>query len=135
DDDRKVIADFQQVRQRGKEGYIWVYTTTKIYRKIQSPISISIPVPNMGLIGERLTGLLEENMFMRQRYQHFASLTKREREVLKLVAVGVKRRHIAEQLHISLHTYDTHRRNIRRKLEIKSFADLMRYAHAFGLVS
>lgn len=134
EDDHKVIAAFQQIRQRGKEGYIWVYTTTKIYQKLQAPISISIPLPQMGQIADRMEGLLEDNMFMRKHYQQFAELTKREREILQMVAQGGKRSHIADQLHISLHTYDTHRKNIRRKLERPSAADLMRFARAFGLV-
>lgn len=130
----KVMASFQQVKQRYKEGYTWVYTTTKIYKKLQAPISISIPLPQMGTIAQQLEGILEDNVFMRKHYQRFASLTKREMEILSMIVKGEKRQHIAETLHISLHTYDTHRKNIRKKLEVRSFADLLKYARSFGLM-
>lgn len=134
EDQYKVFSSFQQVKQQNKEGYVWVYTTTKIYQSLAAPISLSIPVPQMGQISEKMVGLLEDNLFMRKNYQRFAALTKREREIVSLVVQGVKRRDIAEQLFISLHTYDTHRKNIRKKLELKSSSDLTRYALAFGLV-
>ena len=88
----------------------------------------------MGSVAHQIKGILEDNMFMRKNYQRFATLTKREMEILRLVVIGRKRNHIAEQLNISLHTYDTHRKNIRTKLEAKSLADLMRYARAFGVM-
>ncbi|MDB4286394.1 helix-turn-helix transcriptional regulator [bacterium] len=130
----KVISAFQQVKQRGKEGYTWVYTTTKIYQKLQAPISISIPLPQMGQIAGKMEGLLEDNLFMKKNYQKFASLSKREMEIMKLVAKGLKRSEIADMLSISIHTYDTHRKNIRNKLELTSFSELIKYARAFGLI-
>ncbi|RMG69563.1 MAG: LuxR family transcriptional regulator [Bacteroidetes bacterium] len=129
----KVYAAFQQVRRQGEEGYLWVYTTTRVHQKLQAPISVSIPVPQMGPIARQMTTLQEENQFLRAHYQRFASLTKREREVLQRVIRGEKRRHIADALHISLHTYDTHRKNIREKLGVKSLPELMRYARIFGM--
>jgi len=133
EDHYKVLSAFQQINQKGKEGYEWVYTTTKIYKGLNAPISLSIPVKQMGQLSQQLTGLLEDNLFIKKHYQKFASLTKQEREILKLVVMGVRRQHISDQLHISIHTYDTHRKNIRRKLETKSLGELIRYAQAFGL--
>lgn len=54
-------------------------------------------------------------------------LTPREREILELVGRGCSSRHIAEQLIISLHTVETHRRNICSKLGL-SGAALVRHA-------
>ena len=54
-------------------------------------------------------------------------LTPREREILELVGRGCSSRHIAEQLIISLHTVETHRRNICSKLGL-SGAALVRQA-------
>ena len=130
----KVHADFQQIRRRGKEGFEWVYTTTKIYQGYAAPISLSIPVSQMGQLSQQLTGLLDDNLFIKKNYQKFASLTKQEREILKLIVSGHKRKDIADQLFISVHTYDTHRKHIRQKLAVKSLSELIRYAHAFGLL-
>jgi DNA-binding NarL/FixJ family response regulator len=61
-------------------------------------------------------------------------LSRREREVLRLIADGIRSPSIAEQLHISLGTVEVHRRNIMRKLGLRSVAELTRYAVREGLV-
>ena len=55
-------------------------------------------------------------------------LTTREREVLKLLAEGKRAQEIAEALFISVNTVRRHRYNIMEKLNIKSMADLVKYA-------
>jgi DNA-binding NarL/FixJ family response regulator len=62
-------------------------------------------------------------------------LSPREREVLRLIAEGVRSPAIAEQLHISVGTVEVHRRNIMRKLDLRTVAELTRYAVREGLVS
>ncbi len=60
-------------------------------------------------------------------------LSAREREVLQLLAEGHTSGQIAAKLHISLSTVDTHRRNIMKKLDLHSIAELTRYAIREGL--
>ena len=55
-------------------------------------------------------------------------LTTREREVLKLVGEGKTSKEIARMLFISPYTVNTHRKNIKRKLNIRKNADLIKYA-------
>jgi len=55
-------------------------------------------------------------------------LTRREKEILKLVAEGKKTREIAEVLYISPNTVRRHRSNVMEKLKIKRLADLVKYA-------
>lgn len=57
-----------------------------------------------------------------------ASLTKREQEILAMIARGHNNQQIAEQLFISPRTVDTHRTNIMQKLDIHDIANLVRYA-------
>lgn len=57
-----------------------------------------------------------------------APLTKREQEVLKLLAEGNTNRQVAEKLYISIKTAETHRAHISEKLQMKSLADLVKYA-------
>jgi two-component system NarL family response regulator len=57
----------------------------------------------------------------------------RERQVLALLADGKHSREIAEQLHISLSTVEAHRRNIMRKLDLHTIAELTRFAIREGL--
>jgi DNA-binding NarL/FixJ family response regulator len=60
------------------------------------------------------------------------ALTRREREVLKLLAEGKKPREIADFLFVSIYTVRTHRNNIMKKLKLRGVADLIRYAISHG---
>lgn len=60
-------------------------------------------------------------------------LSPREREVLRLLCEGRRTRAIAAELHISAATVEVHRRNIKRKLGLKTMAELIRYALQEGL--
>ena len=64
----------------------------------------------------------------------FGVLTNREREVLQLIAAGYSNPAIAEQLHVSVHTVDTHRAHIMDKLDIHKATELTRYAMKLGLI-
>lgn len=61
-------------------------------------------------------------------------LTPRQREVLQRVAEGRSTREIAEQLHLSVKTVETHRAEVMRRLGIFDVAGLTRYAIRQGLV-
>lgn len=64
-----------------------------------------------------------------------STLTGREREVLQLVAEGKTTREIADLLHLSARTVETHRQNIMSKLDKPTLADLIKYALREGLTS
>lgn len=65
----------------------------------------------------------------------FAVLSDREREVLQLLAEGNSTPRIAELLHVSTKTIETHRQHIMNKLNIHSIAELTKYAIRQGLTS
>ncbi len=62
------------------------------------------------------------------------TLTRREREVLKLIAEGYKNKEIADYLCISAKTVETHRANLMRKLKLHNTAALVALATKKGLV-
>lgn len=62
-------------------------------------------------------------------------LGKREREVLQLLAEGHTSPEIGKRLYIATSTVEVHRRNIMRKLELHSIAELTKYAIRNGLTS
>jgi DNA-binding NarL/FixJ family response regulator len=64
-----------------------------------------------------------------------APLSRREREVLRLIAGGVRSPAIAGELHVSVATVEVHRRNIARKLGLRTVAELTKYAIREGIVS
>ena len=63
----------------------------------------------------------------------FHLLSAREREVLQLIAEGKTSNQIAESLHISTKTVETHRSQLMAKLKIKTIAELTKYAIREGL--
>jgi DNA-binding NarL/FixJ family response regulator len=65
----------------------------------------------------------------------YNKFTKKEREVLQLIAEGGKTREIAEKMFVSVKTVETHRRNIMKKLNIYSVAGLTLFAIKEGIIS
>jgi len=61
-------------------------------------------------------------------------LSDREREVLRLLALGHTNQEIAKELYISVRTAETHRAHIMQKLRLSTRAELVRYALAQGLL-
>jgi len=64
----------------------------------------------------------------------YETLTPREREVLHLASRGLTNREIATTLFISPRTVETHRANLMRKLNLRTQADLIRYALQHGIL-
>jgi len=62
------------------------------------------------------------------------NLTKRELQVLKLIAEEKSNKEIADSLFISTRTVDAHRRNLLDKLQAKNTASLVKYAIRLGLI-
>lgn len=63
-----------------------------------------------------------------------SELTRRELEILQLIAEGLSSKEIADQLHVSVRTVDSHRANMMQKLEIRKVSKLVRYAIREGLL-
>jgi DNA-binding NarL/FixJ family response regulator len=64
-----------------------------------------------------------------------ATLSHREREVLQLLAEGGSTAIIADELHLSVKTIETHRKNIMDKLGLRSIAELTKYAIREGITT
>jgi DNA-binding NarL/FixJ family response regulator len=77
---------------------------------------------------ESASPVLEETGFIPE------ELTFREIEVLRLIVRGYTNNQAAEKLHISVRTVEYHRSNLTAKLNLRSRAELMRYAEEKGLV-
>jgi len=63
----------------------------------------------------------------------FQSLTARERQVMAHAAKGLMNKQIADQLHLSEITVKIHRGHAMKKMNAKSFADLVRMAESLGI--
>lgn len=60
--------------------------------------------------------------------------TRREKEVLELVAKGKTTKEIAEELFISIKTVETHRSNLLSKFEVKNMISLLKLAMEYGYI-
>ena len=86
-------------------------------------------------IKNKLSGLLSRKDGERPAAAVDNILSAREREVVRLLSKGLSNKEISEQLFISTHTVITHRKNITRKLNIKSVAGLIVYAIINNIIS
>ena len=64
----------------------------------------------------------------------FSQLTKREVEILKLMALGKSSLETANELFLALGTVETHRKKIRKKLNVNEYFELCQFAQAFDLI-
>jgi len=129
---------FQQVKT-GKHGDLnWYLTMCKFLKDGENPPSkmllISNPVSGSGEMSKKLDNLLDQNVYVAKNYKKFSMLTKREKQIIAMLAEGKSSRDLSEQLFISTHTVETHRKNIRKKLDLNSFAELIKFAIAFELI-
>lgn len=62
------------------------------------------------------------------------SLTRREKEIIKLTVQGLPSHEIAEKLFISEYTANTHRKNILKKLHLSNIAQLVAFAKSSGIL-
>ncbi|HEY8956369.1 response regulator transcription factor [Chitinophaga sp.] len=78
--------------------------------------------------------LLNEVITGRKRSSYEIPLTRREKEILKLIAEEYSNQEIADLLFISLRTVETHRLNLTQKLAVKNTAGLVKEAMKRGIV-
>ncbi|MDK1011295.1 MAG: response regulator transcription factor [Actinomycetota bacterium] len=70
-----------------------------------------------------------------ERHARFDSLSNREAEVFRLVALGYRNKEIAEMAHLSVKTVETYKARLMKKLGINGRAALVRYALEMGILS
>lgn len=133
------ISFFQQVRISENHDWTWHMSSVKILMRNDdgSPlllITMSYSIDPLSHVTPKVSRMLEENTFLRENHKAYSSLTKREVEILRMMALGENSMDMSEKLNISEKTVTTHRKNIRSKLKIQSNYDITRFAHAFDLI-
>ena len=137
--DDEFVSFFQQVRKSPKHEWRWYLSSTKIFFRDETgnpllTLTIALPVDAQHHMVNKAIKLLEESNFTRAHAHIFNSLTKREKEILKLMAMGFTSSEMAKKLHISEMTASTHRRNVKNKLQAQNNYDIARFARAFDLI-
>lgn len=130
---------FQQVKTGKNEELEWYFTMCKFLRTNQEIptklLLISNPVSAANSMVKRLNNIVGQDIFVTKHFSKFSSLTKREKEIIIHLAEGKSTKDISDLLFLSTMTVETHRKNIRKKLEMNSLAELIKFALAFDLVS
>jgi DNA-binding CsgD family transcriptional regulator len=137
--DDETVNYYQQVRRPETEEWQWYMSSTRIFfrddeNKPILTITVSIPVDETHSLTMKVDRLMKENTFLRENKHLFAKLTQREIEVLKRIAKGMSSQEIAEELFIAEDTIKTHRRNIKRKIQVNNQYDLVLFAQSFDLL-
>jgi DNA-binding NarL/FixJ family response regulator len=127
DDDKGTILD---VLQLGVKGYL-----TKACSREEIMMAIQSTARGEKFYCHKILDIIMEKHFSPVPETFDASiLTARETEILTLIAQGKSTQTIADNLHLSPHTVQTHRKSIIRKLNIKSPTEFVIYAIDFGLI-
>lgn len=135
----QVTSFFQQVRTLNSPDWSLYLTAVRLLLRDDNGrplllLSYSCAIDPSSHIPLKVQRLVDENNFLRQHATTYASLSGREREVLRLLALGHSAPEIASTLFISAQTAETHRRNIRQKLGAESAFELGQFARAFDLI-
>ncbi len=138
-DPRQTFTFFQQVKFKDRGEWVWHIASVRIFAQDQNgdpshTVTVAFPVDRMKHIPHKAERLLAENLFFKKNLNRFLSLGKREKEVLKLVALGKSSAEIAHELCIAVDTVNTHRKKIKNKLGISTSYEFTEYAHAYDLI-
>lgn len=134
-------ADAYVLKDDSREAFLLAVTGVMEGKKYVSPgvcellVNNYINRPNPTIsTGNAELGTEPERNDSQSPNQSWLNLTLREREVLKLLAEGLRNKEIGRFLSISPKTVEKHRYNVLRKLGLRNVSDLTAYAIANGLV-
>lgn len=123
--DKRHIDDF---RKAGAMGYM-LKTSTKdeLLTAIRS-VATGIPYFDPKLADEKQFSNHSGDIFLKK-----YKLSPREVEIIRYIKEGLSSPQIADRIHLSQHTIETHRKNIHAKLGISTVVELVRFAVDMGL--
>lgn len=122
------------VLKAGADGYMLKYDTQAELMSAIKSILAGKQYLSPGVSKQVIEGYLEGGATLKSK-SSWETLTRREREILKLIAEGYKNREIADFLCISEKTVVKHRANLMEKLDIHKVSSLTAYAVSKGLVT
>ncbi len=115
-------TDVLEMLEAGAKGYV-----TKDIEKIELISAIRMLINGENYFSKNLPEDLN-NWFISENNLDKITLTRREKEIINLIAKGRTTLQMARELKLSKFTVDTHRKNIHKKLRIKSNTGLVNYA-------
>ncbi|OGR25117.1 MAG: DNA-binding response regulator [Desulfobacca sp. RBG_16_60_12] len=129
-DDRRFVL---KMLKAGAKGYLLKDCAYKDLVK-----AIRVVLANRIYLSSEVADILEQDSLASATAKESSALqtpSPREREVLHLLAEGESSHRIAESLHISIKTVESHRAQLMAKLKVRSVAELTKYAIREGLTA
>lgn len=117
--------------QNGAKGYLLKNTDEK-----ELEMAIRTVAEGGKYFNSTVSSIMIDNMTNKEPVKMIAetNVSNREKEILKLVSQGQSNKMIADVLHISIRTVETHRLNLLRKLEVNNAAEMVKKAVEIGLI-
>ena len=133
--DSKSSADIVPFIDAGVNGVITKeYILGELKDAIRN-IAENNPYISPQIISQKLAKLIKKKHHLNQlRYPQLLNLTRREKEILKLISEEMTNVEIAEKLFVSPRTIDTHRRNLLQKIGAKNTVGLVKFAFRTKLI-
>lgn len=133
------VSYFQQVRVPDNPEWQLFVSNTKVFARNDAGdatymLTIASRLDPVHHITTKVNRLMNENAFLRHNNLLFLTLTRREKEILKYIAMGMSSAEISAKLFIAPATAETHRKNIKNKLHLKNNYDAVMFAQAYNLV-
>jgi DNA-binding NarL/FixJ family response regulator len=120
--------------QAGATGYVVKESATDRLVECLKAVSSGAYFLDASLSQKVVDKLVKSSLGATEGDMRYQSLTRREQEVLRLVAEGLTAKEIGKRLYISPKTVENHRASIMNKLDIHSVMELVRYAARVGLI-
>lgn len=126
----EILTFFQYIRPDPGKDYRWFFSL-KRHLNTENTFTIAILLDEMDGFAKVLRPFVESTYLTSNNYRKFELLTRREKEILKMICLGLTSPEIADQLFISLHTVNTHRKTIKSKLQARNYLEVVKLGELF----
>lgn len=133
---KNIFGGVTRVRPRGQRDWRWLVGLTipfsheengEVKDVICAFLDLTMAIDTHTQLADAMSEVLR-----RQNESLLHKLTFREKDVLALAVKGLNNKEIAQQLNLSRHTVETHRKNIRLKLKVRNTTELVTIARKIG---
>lgn len=126
-----------RVLPKNANNYLWHNISSRILKRKSDGtpwqfIGIGFPLNENIQTEKQFHDLIKENIQLKNKLQ-LKCISKREKDIIKLIANGDNTEEISKKLNLSEHTTNTHRKNILKKLQLHNTAALVNFAVENGL--
>ncbi|MEL6534549.1 MAG: helix-turn-helix transcriptional regulator [Bacteroidota bacterium] len=134
-DESRILTYFQRIRLRTEieDGFTLMVTSVRLNLADQTLVCITNTTDQLPVLTAKICNALNRKFETQQYVKRYMKLTRREREVFQELISGKTAKEIADKIILSVRTLEQHKKNIYKKLEINSLAQLISMARALDV--